>query len=426
MSAIINMFEKNKIFIYYLILLLIVLFRTSLAEPNAVIRYGFLIAFFAPLALNYKYLFPPCLIAFMTIGTYGYAYNFFPYDMSMYVVIATMGLFMGVQNRYYKPGADMVFIITYFSLSCIYNSFSFNNFIFCFITIVIMIYYLGRGQYNLQLMLNCFCIASLSLALIYLLNYEKFLTDYRTADGMSRSGWTDPNYLSCIIGMGVVTAFYQLLTVKQKTLVQKAFWLSTIGITFIAQVLMASRGGLLSVSVSCVILIFMSDIKLSNKLVFVLVIMLFIGWLYQNNYFELLEYRIQHDSGTGSGRTEIWNRKYMDFSNENFFNILFGVGYERSLSLGGYIKGIAFHNDFMAILCQYGLIGLMLFIYMLIRPFYNLNKRGRVIIFSMVAYIVSTCMTLDPFSSGRLTYFGFYLLILLLANSFRMKSTNIL
>lgn len=290
-----------------------------------------------------------------------------------------------------------------------------------------MIYYLGKErQYNLRLLLNCFCVASLCLALIYLLNYEKFLTDYRGASGMERSGWTDPNYLSCIIGMGIVSAFYQLLTVSQKNLIQIFLWLLTIGITFIAQVLMASRGGLLSVSVSCMILIFLTDTKFKHKLFFALLIMLFIYWMYQNNYFELLEYRIQHDSGTGSGRTEIWARKYADFSNENLSNILFGVGYDRSLLLGGYSNGVAFHNDFLAILCQYGVFGFGLFMYLLIRPFYNLKRKELITIFSMIIYIILTCMTLEPFSAGRLTYFGFYLMILVLANALRSKRGNVL
>mgnify|MGYP003308199786 CR=1 FL=1 len=56
-------------------------------------------------------------------------------------------------------------------------------------------------------MLYCFIFTSLAISLIYLLNYDQFLASYNANDRMERSGWTDPNYLSCIIGMGsIVTA----------------------------------------------------------------------------------------------------------------------------------------------------------------------------------------------------------------------------
>lgn len=420
--------SRNKIiFLYYLVLLLFVVLRTSEEEPNIIIRFGFLSAFFAPLIIKYKSLFPGLLIAFMTIGTYGFAYNFFPYMMGMYVIIIIVGMFIGKQNRYFNAPLCYIFALLYFLFVELFNTFTINNFIFCFAITLMMIYYLGRDrQLNLFLLLNCFCVAAISLSLIYLLNYEKFLADYMKVDEMKRSGWTDPNYLSCIVGMGVVTAVYQLLTVKNAFIGLKAFWLATISFTLIAQVLMASRGGLLSVGAACTVLIFMTKTKFSYKMAFLLAIAVFIVWMYRNSYFALLEYRIMHDSGTGSGRTEVWMRKLNDFSNGGFLQALFGVGSYNSYFMGGYANGFGFHNDFIAVLCQYGYIGFVVFVSMLLRPFYKLKKEGFYPVFAMVIYIVLTCLTLEPFTAGRLTYFGFYLMVLVMANSLRTEKTTVL
>ena len=40
------------------------------------------------------------------------------------------------------------------------------------------------------------------------------------------------------------------------------------------------------------------------------VIVVFVVWLYDNAYFELIENRIANDSGGRSGRTDIWINKW--------------------------------------------------------------------------------------------------------------------
>lgn len=410
---------NNKwILLYYFILLCIVVFRTSATEPSVVVRYGFLTAFFAPLVLKYRYLFPVCLITFMTIGTYGFAYNFFPYNMGMYVIIALIGLLFVLKSIHFSVSAIFIACLIYTSIINLINSSYLPSCVLSLATTILLSYYLSNNRsFNCKALLNGFCVASTALSFIYLLNYEKFLVSY-WGNTLERSGWTDPNYLSCVIGMGVVSAIYLLITVKSN-LYLKLFWILTIALSFFSQVMMASRGGLLAVSISGMILIFMTNTKLKYKLAIVLGITIFILWLYNNNYFELFQYRIEHDDGSGSGRLNIWMRRFNDFSTFNTLPMLFGVGYDRSLTMGGDVAAFGFHNDFIAILCQYGIIGFITFIVLLIKPILGLRKDGRFPVAAFITYTIISSMTLEPFTAGRLTYFGFFLMIVVLANMYK-------
>lgn len=361
----------------------------------------------------------------MTIGTYGFAFNYFPYDMGMYVVIAIIGILFNSTSFNYTPNKIWWAVLIYTLLVNLINSFNIPNFVFSLATTILMVFYLGKNpKNNLSLLLNCFCIASLSLSVIYLLNFDKFLKTYDAVNNMERSGWTDPNYLSCIIGMGVVTALYLLLSARKSSVYAKLFWTATLAISFISQVLLASRGGILAVSLPCAILVFMTKTKVQYKILIIIGLIIFLIWLYQNSYFELLSYRMEHDEGGGSGRTDIWINKLIDYSHLNPFEQLFGVGYERSIAMGGSASGTAFHNDYIAVLCQYGVTGFLGFLYFLISPFLKASKSRKIPVSAFIIYIVVACLTLEPFTAGRLTYFGFYLMIIVLVNSIKSIRTQ--
>jgi len=69
------------IYMYYIVLMIVTVVRTTETEPNAIIRIGYLLAFFMPIVLKYSELFSVCLVSFMTVGTYSFAYSFFPYQL---------------------------------------------------------------------------------------------------------------------------------------------------------------------------------------------------------------------------------------------------------------------------------------------------------------------------------------------------------
>lgn len=421
MAVIFNFFKKRPIYLYYLVLLLFVVLRTSEQEPNILVRIAFLTAFFVPLiATKYWYLFPACLICFMTIGTYGYAYNFFPYAQSLYIAFPLAAILLGNFNRNKRFPLSVAILIFFTCIINIVYSWNLPDFDYSLIVVSLLsMFIIQRNSEGENLLLNCFCIISISLSLIYLLNFDRFVSSYNETDGIERAGWTDPNYLSTIIGMGVITSLIQLFNAKKSGVISNLIYVFVILVSLSAQILLASRGGLLAVCTSSMILLMLTKSKPIYKILIILILGIFIFYLYNNDYFRLLEYRISHDSGNGSGRTEIWSKKISDFFSLNFIQLIFGIGYEKSLLLGGYgyKGGYGFHNDFVAILCNYGIIGLITFVGALIYPIKKAWKQKRLLVFPLVCYLAVTCMTLEPISAGRLTYFGFYLLILVFSNT---------
>lgn len=422
MNVYINRINKY-IIIYYAILLLIMVMRTSLSAPNLIIRLGYLLAFFIPIISKYTKLYLPCVITFMTVCTYNYAFGYLPYDIGAYFYISLVSWIIAIATNGHKTTymSTLFFVVLFYVavINIIYGG-SLSHTFCGMATVGLGMLITGNDyHFNRYAMLNSFTIISFILSVIYLYNYETFLMTYNQFDGLERSGWTDPNYLSCVIGSGVITSLILLLRERNSSVFVKIFWAITVVVSFIAQILMASRGGLLSVGIAALILILFTNTNKIYKVVIVLLILLMIYELYTNDYFELLLYRIENDTGGGgSGRVDIWKHKFSSFiSDGNVFSWLWGVGYDRAFKMGAGGGYMGFHNDYLAILCGYGVIGFLTFLYLLfIRPFRYLNNNWPIVL-SLVTYLALTCFTLEPISSGRITFIAFYALILICAKT---------
>lgn len=397
-------------------LFIILAFRTSIDSPNPIFRLVYIIAFFVPIVFKYKTLFLPALLLFMTVGIYGFAYNFFPYNMEYYMMIAFLCL--GLSNKGIDVKISSFWLLTFLYVLFIdvLRSGEICDITYSALTVSIGVLLVKDTHRNdlRKLMLISFTIISFTLSLLYLLNYESFLETYNAKDNMERSGWTDPNYLSCIIGMGLMSAIVLLIQIVKNN-IYRICCIVVICISFITQLLLASRGGILCVAISIIPLLLFSKIKASSKILLLLFVIGFLIWLYLNSYFELLLYRIAADQDGGSGRLAIWSSKLSSFINEcSVFDWLFGLGNRQAFNLASNNNGIGFHNDFIAILCSYGIVGFSIFIYTLfILPFKFVDKNSRSIIMSCVLYLIIAGMTLEPITAGRITYYGFYALILL-------------
>lgn len=415
-----NKIYKNKIiYIYYILLLVIVAFRQSENVPNLFLRIAFLSAFFTPFIFLKKDLLPASLICFMTIGTYGYAYNFFPYEMTIYPILCFIILLITSKGNicFSKSISVFFFVTSYVFIIDFLDSGKLQNILLSLVTILICASFVQKKEkFVTHSMLYCFTIISFTISIIYLLNYEKFISSYNLADGIERSGWIDPNYLSTIVGMGIVTSVILFLQHRNAKTIEKLFFIITIGLSIITQLLLASRGGILSVCGTISIILFFAKVPRKYKILIIFCLILFTIWLYQNDYFSLLEYRIENDEGTGSGRTDIWKTKLNLFYEQN--NILiwfFGNGFQSAFELGAKNSVLGFHNDFIAILCGYGLLGVFLFLYILYLPIKISSNEKKPIVCALILYLILTCTTLEPISAGRFTYFGFYLLTYLFA-----------
>ena len=403
------------IYMYYIVLMIVTVVRTTETEPNAIIRIGYLLAFFMPIVLKYSELFSVCLVSFMTVGTYSFAYSFFPYQLVIYPIICLFTYIIckgGYGLSLTKNGALLFFSSIYVLLVDVLNGGSPQNIFYSLLLIIFFVLLKGgNATYNLSLMFNGFAATSLALSIVYLSNYEKFVVSYGQGE-FERSGWTDPNYLSSIIGMGILTSFVQILRKRNAALPLKLFWIVCAGLSLISQLLMASRGGILATALSIVIVFMFMKIRSIYKVGVFVILCVFIFWLYNSGFFDLLEYRILSDDGSGSGRTVIWVKKLNAFIEEgNPLQWIFGLGYESAFKLAGEGRLLGFHNDFLAILCGYGILGVSVFVYFIMIPLREAASYAKPIVLSLIVYLMVVCATLEPLSAGRLVFFYFLFLI---------------
>ena len=415
----------KNLLIYLGILFSIMVFRSSSIAPSLIYRLLYCLALFLPLIIKGRKIYLPCLITFLTINLHSFAYGFLPYDVVVYALLSLFTILLyRPKHLNFRLGYILSFLCVFFT-NVIYSGDP-QNIFWCICTIWCCSC-LDRN-YNREnqryYMLNAFSIISVVLALLYLLNYDSFLITYSARDNITRAGWTDPNYLSCILGMGALSSLILLLRGYSKNTYIKSFWGAVIVISIMAQSLIASRGSLLALSVSTVFLLLFLKIKIRYKFIILLSFGCFVTWLYTNSYLDLLSYRMENDS-VDSGRMEIWNMKMSIFFSEgNILTWLFGVGYKNAFAMSNTSSVIGFHNDFLAILCAYGIVGLLLFIFTIfIYPLLNAPRSNLHIVATLIIYLCVVCLTLEPLSSGDITYWTFFYLIFLFASNYTAPSS---
>lgn len=420
--------KHSYIYIYYFVLLVILLLRTSTASPSIILRVAYLVSFLTPLLFSKKQYYPPILLCFMTIGTYGFAFNYLPYEMSIYFLLTLIFLVIR-KNEFKISQVSLMFVISllFVSFRNILDSYSPQNIFYCLAIIGVFSLIIEENYLKSQ---NNFClafiIAALGLSLLYLVNYDKFIVDYDASQSIERSGWIDPNYFSGVLGMGVIASLMFLIKYPKYGYFIKIIAMIVVLVLLLVQIMLASRGGLLAISVSLSILLMFSKIKLKYKILTIGIIVISIVWMYYAGLFQLLEYRIQNDAGGGSGRFDIWVAKLNTFINDgNIIHWLFGYGYKTGFELtnisGG---GVGFHNDFIAILCEYGILGLIIFLYWLLYPLSVASNENKLVVLAILTYLFIICLTLEPISSGALPYFAFYFLSILVSKSNSLKIQN--
>jgi O-antigen ligase len=249
---------------------------------------------------------------------------------------------------------------------------------------------------------------------------DQYIEGYGYSD-MERVMWADPNYLGGVIGMGGMIAALLLFQNNNSTL--KIFLGIALLIAITALVRNASRGALLAIISGVSILFLGGKLKLWKKIIILAVMTAFIYILYNSSYFDLLEYRLENDTGGGSGRIGIWMNKWNAYiNNSSIFQLLFGMGYDNGYK-AGFSYNRAFHNDFLAFLVDYGLVGFIAFLSLFFYPLKGFLFKNKAVL-GCVVYLFVNCMLLEPFSLGVLQYYVFWLYIFYLAMYYKGKHNS--
>ena len=421
-------FVNNKsvwISIYYLLLLLLLVSRPEgAAAPNMVIRIAYMTLLMLPGFFIKNTWLPSVMICFITVAQYGFSYSYLPSGVEYYTYPLFLGLFFykSKELRFKLPKAYYFLILLFFFVELIASEKIGATFWGALVALLIANYIENNKDAENKLSL-AFIVASFTLSLLYILFRDMFLVDYSYSSGIERANWIDPNYFSMAIGMGAIVALSRFYG-KGVTLIYKLFLATTVAMSFFSIVLLASRGGLLSFSIASLTIILFSKGDKFVKLLLAVSIVAFTIFLFNSHYFDLIIYRIENDAGGGSGRLDIWRSKLQAWGTSGLLETLFGCGMTKGTSISGTMIG--FHNDFIALLVEYGIVGFCVFISLWLFPIWNIikYKRNVVRVMAFMLFITVECCTLEPLTLGRIPFWMFFIYIIFISNRYRYEKND--
>ena len=418
-------FKKIAIFLLYAFLLAVMVsWQNDENTPSTLYRLAFLGISILPAFLYRSYKFLPIIITlYFTVNYFGTALSYYPTYTYYYTGIMFVAYIIAPNHNselgarhIHLPKSLIVLVFLCFCVDLISN-FELRDTLYSCLFLLLCCCLIPQNNDDdstIMLFKYAFVISTLVLCIEFFTAGQKFITNYGVGD-LERERWTDPNYFGCVVGMGTLFSSIELLSVRKKNIIETVVFVITISLSIMVLIMNASRGALLATAAGVAYYIIFSKSSIWVKMVTVFAGFLFIGYLYnKGDYFDLLEARMDSNLDTGSGRTIIWEKKLNAFfGDSNPFQILFGYGGEKGLRLAfGFMRG--FHNEFLAMLVEYGIVGFISFISLVFYPLKKSRFDREVV--SAVIYFVIVCLTLEPMTSGYITYFCFFLLIIMMAS----------
>ena len=258
------------------------------------------------------------------------------------------------------------------------------------------------------------------LSIEYLIWGSQFLTEITVGNvDYERYGWADPNYFSCILGFGLLIAYSGIVMPSSpKDRGRRIFYWLVLLLSLYVIMTIASRGATVAVFLSLIVMTLFSSIHTYKKVMFIVAFSGMLLLFYHFGYIQLLYDRFQSDDGTAGNRLVIWAAKLKAFADADVWHHLFGFGMKEGRQLG-FTKIQGFHNEFLAFLVCYGIVGLILFVVMLFSPLFGIKRGGNKYILPYLVYLIAVCISLEPFSSQSIIYMSFFLYVLLLGKEYK-------
>ena len=418
-----------KLLLYYLLLLGVMVSWTNIvAAPPLPVRVAFLVAVLYPGLNDVRGLFVAVLTCFWSIASLGYAYSYMPTMPHIYVLAMSVGLWLfwdrhkEITSRLLGGENSLVFFfLIYIWLNDAYSESTHGYTAFTLLTMTMIVPFVPViNKRTVTYFSLCFMTITTVLSTYLFLTRDVF---YFGSTGftpeLDRIGWSDQNYLGLGVGMGASVAFTCLMHAKIYPWYFIVYSLAAFSISIPVMLMMGSRGALLCLIVSILVQLLFSRAKKIWKVLLILAGMGFLYYLYTNEYFDLLARRAEAEDGTGSNRLLIWAKKYYTFiDNATLGDLVFGVGKDKGISLTTIngINNVGFHNDFLAFLVSYGIIGLTFFVALLLRPLRKLkwDSPYRTAVIANSVFLILGSMTIEPFFIGVYPLYAFLFYTLLL------------
>lgn len=413
--------DKFLYYYYFALILVLALYTNMSHSPNMVVRLGYLGALVLPLVRR-EALFPAVIICALGISKSTFAYPLMPTDMYYYVILALVFAVLSLYRRDFQAEINPLFLVAL--IYVLLNDLVLQNGLSKIevLLVICILFYLcidNFAEVDTQYLSLSFMLISLTISFWFLFVPEAQVNSYNAVEEMEQTGWMDPNYLGAALGTGLVVAVKDLLAGNKKPYYIVISVLTVIGTTF-ALLQLASRGAILSVVFAVTILFVFLNSKVWIKITVVILAVLFVLFLYSNQYMEFVLARFEKDDGTGSLRTVIWYTKLDEFfRNRNPLDWVFGIGHREGVELGGTFgmsaHGMSTHNDFLSVLIYYGFVGVIIFFSAIAYPVRICQKSDRPQIIALLVYLLMCSMTIEPMAHGNFVYWGFFFYIIVLA-----------
>lgn len=416
-----NFFPKmnKKILIAYYSVLVLVLISWSnpTSLPPTPLRLIFLVSVLAPLFLKARELFFVVFFFFVILSGSNHAVSYMPATGPYLAISAVIGALVFKPLNTIQLSLPKSFLAL--TLLVIINDLFASGrvsplFYSLFLTIVISYFFISRSlDEQIEAVKISFVLLTIILSVEYFIWGSQFSTTVMVRDqDFERLGWSDPNYFSCVLGFGTLLSFSEIINKEQKGKKYILFYFAAIALSTYVIIATASRGAVVALIISFALLVLFSERRVGGKVIFLLLSLAFVFLFFKSGLLDLLFGRFAADDGTAGDRTIIWATKLKAFFEHDGLPIFFGCGLDQGRQLG-FSKPQGFHNDFLAFLVCYGVLGLVLFLLILMYPVFYKGANKRVII-PYISYIAAICMSLEPISSGNLIYFYFYIYIIML------------
>lgn len=248
---------------------------------------------------------------------------------------------------------------------------------------------------HIKALINCIIITMTISCLFSFINYENLAVQYLTSSGgVQRLAWKDSNYLSFFIGLVTLLALFKAKhSTKRKDI---NFYLIITIILLICLTMLISRGAIVALAVACAF--YYKRQIFSHKIFGYAIVIVIVGYVFYNlGLFDGFIMRFESkDLETGSGRTEIWETGFKTFFGKGNLTILFGAGDNQAANMA-YRGGIFYspHNNFIEVLFNFGIVGLILFLSWWGSMFFNSKSLEKT---ALIIFILTNSMTIVPLS----------------------------
>jgi len=406
--------------LYYLVLLIIALSWTNmdLVEPNVLLRYFFLLAFVLPF-IKYPNIAPAIITLFVTIRLFSIApFGYLPSQVNLYLYFAVVLYLYNISNGLSSSKTTILLILFFLTilLSNLINfvSESQGSGEYNFLKMLLISIILGKlikNQKDIDLLELSFIIITFCLSIYGFIFYKEIAANYNAPEDIKRIYWNDPNYLGCVLSIGIVISFYRFLTFSGISRIYRIFYLATFIFGIINLGFFASRGAFVTTVVPLFYILFTKAKSLKSILLAAITICIILFLILNFSVFNSLMNRFSNDTiDSGSQRTIIWQRSFDLFNNSDIKTLILGGGSNFSYQLcGRALNSVTTspHNNYLEILYDYGIVGLFVFVSLLGYWFKHNSKN--IIGTSLVLVLIISCLTLSP-----LMYLPFWFLILLI------------